>query len=153
MALRENPEARLQIASANYLRGIIRNGRTVIKVQKPFPELLAMHVSNEASDEKQAFWNGIKGILPGAPDWLLFWSVKEAGAVELKIDTGLSGNQKDFAIKFQDIGFRYAVCKSVASVRDTLISWGLPCKNTQAIEPNPSLKDKMEFMAEMYRND
>lgn len=146
----EHPETKLQIATANYLRGIVRMGKNAINVQSPFPGLIFLHVANEASDKKSAFWNQIKGILPGCPDWLFFWP-NSFGAIELKIDTGLSGNQKNFRDKFTAIGGKYAVCKTVAQLRDALIDFGLECKNPVCIEPQPTMEEKIRMNYEYQK--
>jgi hypothetical protein len=147
----DHSESRLHIAVVDYLRGEIRNGKNVIKVQRPF-DCLFLHPVNEFRDEKEAFWGTRKGILPGAGDLLFWWDSDigrtlcgektfpkiECGSIELKTTTGLTPRQKDFKAKFEDIGGKHAVCKTVAAVRDTLISWGLHCKNTNVIEPRLS---------------
>lgn len=155
MALRDHSESRLHIAVVQYLKGEIRSGKNIIQVQKPFPDMMFLHPVNEYKDEKEAFWAKAKGIMPGAADLLFWWQPKNFlpcfGAVELKTNTGLSANQKNFSIKFQAMGGKYAICKSVAQVRDCLIGWGLSCKNTQVIEPKPSQQELQAGYLEMLR--
>lgn len=158
--LQDHSESRLHIAVVNYLNGNVRSGKSSIKVQAPFPGLLFLHPVNEFKDKNEAYWGVMKGILPGAADLLFFWSTTisgfnfpHQGAIELKTGSGLSPNQIKFRDKFTATGGHYAVCKTVASVRDTLVSWGLECKNAQAVEPRPSQKQQMAFYNEMCRND
>jgi len=147
--MKDYSETRLQIAVVSYLRGEIRSGKLVIQVQKPF-DCIFLHPVNEYKDEKEAYWAKSKGILPGAPD-LLFWWTHAFGAIELKTKSSLSATQKAFQHRFMEIGGRFAICKKVSEVRDTLLSWGLPCKNHQTVEPKLSHEELLAFQTEMYK--
>lgn len=130
-------------------------------VQVPFPELLWLHPVNEFKDKDEAYWGTIKGIRPGAADLIFWWDMGKdtpfgvcsaSGAIELKVENfDLTERQKNFRDKFKKCGGRHAVCRSVKGLRDTLISWGLECKNMVAIEPAPSFKEKQAFVNEMYK--
>lgn len=160
--LQDHSETRLQIAVVNYLNGNVRSGKSFIRVQNPFPGLVWLHPVNEFKDEKEAFWGKAKGILPGAADLLFWWKatvntrsylmdIVKTGGIELKTGSGLSANQIKFRDKFSELGGHYAICKTVAAVRDTLIGWGLVCKNMQAIEPAPSKADQQAAYMELIK--
>lgn len=150
-APRDYSESKLHFAVVNYLRGEIKNGRHVLKLQKPF-DVLWMHPCNEFVDEKSAFWAKMKGILPGASD-LLFWWQGGFGAVELKRLAGgsQSPNQRTFQYNFEHVGGKYTVCRKVSEVRDALKSWGLICKNEQCIEPALSHTELLAMQREIYK--
>lgn len=148
-------EARLQIATANYLKGIIRNGKTVINVQAPFPGLLWTHVSNEQKDAKEAFWGQIKGVRAGTPD-ILAWERINGVSASLAIELKVKGrpqrpNQKEFQRRFAEKGGLYAVCETVKAVRDQLIVWGLKCYNMNCVEPRLSNEELLAIQAELYK--
>ena len=154
---RDNSETRLHIAVVDYLRGEIRNGRNTIRQQVPFPGLVWLHPVNEYKDKDEAYWATRKGILPGAAD-LLFWfrdvfdvNRPKFGAIELKTKSDLSGNQRTFNMNFEAIGGKFAVCKKVSEVRDTLVLWGLDCKNTNCIEPKLSHDEMLAMQKEIYK--
>lgn len=152
--VREYKETSLHIAVVDYLKGEIRSGRNTIRQQSPFPGLLYAHFANEIASEKEAYWASRKGILKGAPD-LILWDringLPQSMAIELKAPKGTqSPAQKDFQARFQEKGGLYAVCRSVGEVRDTLIRWGLLCKNTNAIEPKPTKTEMLAFQKAMY---
>lgn len=166
MAIRDHSETRLHIAVVHYLRGEIKNGNHIIRVQSPFPGLMWLHPSNEVSSKDDAYWNKLKGIMPGVADLLFWWKherepgnthisnfLPSFGAIELKTNSAMRGNQQDFGIKFKAIGGNHAICKSVASVRDTLVSWGLKCKNEQAVEPKASQQEMQAGYFNMLRSD
>lgn len=141
------------MAVVSYLRGEIRNGKSVIKLQTPFSGLIFFHPVNEFKDEKEAFWGKAKGILPGIADFIFFWQ-NSFGAIELKTQIGtLSSTQRTFKSNFEALGGKYAICRAVSEVRDAIISWGLECKNPQAIEPKLSHNELLAMQAEIYRND
>lgn len=160
--LRDHSETRLHVATVHYLNGTVRSGRSNIKVQSPFPGLLFLHPVNEFKDKDEAYWGMAKGILPGAADLLFWWGdtlnsgaylvdLMKTGAIELKTGGTLSPSQIKFRDKFTQMGGMYAICRTVAQVRDTLISWGLECKNMQAIEPRASQADRQAGYFEMLR--
>lgn len=152
---RDQSESRLHFAVVDYLKGEIRDGRNVLRLQMPFPGLLFSHFANEIADKTEAFWASRKGILKGAPDLILWERVNgrsQSMAIELKSKTGAqSPDQKEFQRKFEDKGGLYAICRSVAEVRDRLIAWGLACKNMQVIEPRLSHNELLAMQAEIYK--
>lgn len=150
--MQDHSESRLHIAAVQYLRGEIRNGKNVIKVQRPF-DCLFLHPVNEFKDEKEGFWGKAKGILPGAADLLFWWKCNDPkfGAIELKTKSSQSPAQRQFQQDFESHGGRYAICRTVASVRDQLIAWGLACKNKQCIEPRLSHEELLALQVEIYR--
>lgn len=146
--MRDNSETRLHIAAVSYLRGEIRTGKSIIRVQKPF-DIIFFHPVNEFKDEKEAFWAKAKGILPGIADLIFFWPNK-FGAIELKTKSALSPMQRTFQDSFTRIGGKHAICKKVSEVRDTLISWGLECKNSYTIEPKLSHEEILAIQKDIY---
>jgi hypothetical protein len=158
MALKDHSETRLHIAVVQYLNGEIRSGKNIIRVQRPF-DIMFFHPSNEVTSKDDAYWNKVKGIMPGIADLMFLWGDYIQGglccyvaAIELKTHTGLlSPHQKNFSVKFQGIGGKYAVCRTVAAVRDTLKSWGLVCKNEQVIEPKPAQEELQANYMELMK--
>lgn len=151
---REYKETSLHLKVVEYLNGEIKSGRNVIRLQTPFPGLLFTAPSGETRDEKEAYWHKMKGYRAGTPDLILWNKVDGKSlsmAIELKAVKGVQSlAQKDFQIRFEEHGGKYAVCRSVGEVRDTLIRWGLACKNTNAIEPKPTHSEMLAFQKAMY---
>lgn len=154
----EHSESALHFAVIDYLRGEIRQGKNIIRVQAPFPALLFTAPTGEQKDATEAFWAKRKGYLAGTPDILFWWCktinrpdgsiiwdrISVNAAIELKSSTGTqSPAQREFQRKFEECNGKYTVCRTVAQVRDTLIAWGLECKNKQCIEPAPSAKQRL----------
>lgn len=156
---------------ADYLRGEIRKGKTVIHVTPPFQDLLWTFVANEGRSEEDGAKFKRFGVRPGNPDFLFWWGIEKsiwnwivsflhlpswffachAAGIELKAgDNTQSPNQRDWESKMRTLGGQYAVCRSVAQVRDTLIGWGLKCHNTNCIEPAPTFEEKVDFMRGFY---
>lgn len=149
--MRSYPEAALQRAVANYLNGEIRKGSSVIRVSVPFPDLLWTSVASESRGESQGAKYKLLGVKRGVPD-MLIWHKGIAGAIELKSPTGKqSPHQHDFECKLTRLGHKYAICRHVWEVRDTLVCWGLECKNTNCIEPAPSLEKRMKAARDFFR--
>lgn len=153
--MRDQSESRLHFAVVEYLRGEIRNGKNIIRVQAPFPGLIWAHFANEIKDKTELFWAIRKGILKGAPD-LIMWEringVSTSMGIELKAaGKNQSPEQRQFQQNFMEKGGKYAICRKVSEVRDTLKSWGLPCKNENAIEPRLSHEELLAMQAEIYR--
>jgi len=149
--MRNHAETKLTIAVADYLRGEIRKGRQVIRVGVPFVGLLWGMVANEGRSAQEGAKFQRMGVRAGMPD-IILWHKNLAGAIELKSETGKqSSYQRDFEIKFTALGGKYAICRSVQQVRDTLISWGLDCKNTHCIEPIESLEKRMQAARDFYK--
>lgn len=153
---RDYSESRLHFAVVDYLNGEIRNGKNIIRAQSPFPGLMFAHFANEIKDETEAYWAKRKGLLPGAPD-IIMWDILDdvlfSGAIELKRASGgtQSGAQRDFQYKFESKGGKYAICRKVSEVRDAIIAWGLTCKNMNCLEPKLSHSELLAVQAEMYK--
>lgn len=154
-------EASLTIAVADYLRGEIHKGRNIIKIGVPFPNLLWTFVANEGRSEADGAKFKRFGVRRGVGDFVFWWKIEtsiwnrivnflhlpnwfkacHAGSIELKTEFGTqSPYQHDFEGHMKELGGQYSVCRTVAQVRDTLISWGLECKNKNCIEPKASLE-------------
>lgn len=150
MQKRQFSEASLTIAVADYLRGEIHKGRNVIQVNVPFPGLLWTFVANEGRSLEQGSKFKRFGVKRGCSDFLL-WYAGKTFAIELKTPDGTqSVYQRDFMLKFQREGGQYAICRSVVTVRDTLIRWGIKCENPVCYEPAPTFEEKREFSHAMY---
>lgn len=144
-------ETKLTIAVADYLRGDIHKGKSIIKVAAPFPDLLWTFVANEGRDAASGAKFQRFGVRRGVADFMLWWP-NGKGAIELKFESGKqSAYQKDFQYRFEQVGGYYAVCRSVKEVRDTLISWGLECKNMNCIEPQMSFEKRIAIVHNMNR--
>ena len=134
-------EFHLQCAVADYLEGRVRGTR----INSPFPQLRAWtFVANEGRSAADGAKFKRMGVRRGVSDCLFWWEPHGHGCIELKMPNGVqSGYQKDFQSKVVDCGFPYAVCRSVAEVRDTLIAWGLECTGKNVIEPNHTTKEEL----------
>lgn len=151
----DHGESRLHIAIVDYLKGEIRQGKNVIRLQMPFPGLLYTHPVGEGKDDTERYWAARKGYRPGTPD-LILWDringVSTNMAIELKAGAGKqSPAQRQFQYDFEFIGGKYAICRTVAQVRDQLKSWGLHCKNENATEPRLSHNQLLKMQEEIYR--
>ena len=125
------PEDALQIATATYCRLALH------------PSVIAIHVPNEGiRSPAQGAKAKAKGLLPGAPDWLILWPDHNpvdrdndglwprVGVIELKAGkNGLSDTQEVFRDRSIDIGCFWAVCRSLDEFMATLKEWGVPTKS------------------------
>lgn len=150
--MRDHSETKLTVAVADYLRGEIHQGRQIIKLGVPFPDLLWAFVANEGRSEADGAKFKRFGVRRGMADFLFWHANFKAGAIELKSATGAqSSYQKDFQYRFESCGGKYSICRTVAQVRDTLVSWGLKCENTRCIEPLESLEKRFERAREYFK--
>lgn len=153
--MHDQAESRLHIAVVDYLRGEIRSGKNVIRQQAPFPGLLFTHPVGEAKDDTERYWAARKGYRPGTPDLILWEKIKGIStnmAIELKSPKGTQGAaQRQFQYDFESKGGVYAICKTVAQVRDQLKAWGLKCYNENAVEPRLSHDELLRMQSEINR--
>lgn len=148
--LKAATEYALQVHVMRYLDGKIKQGRNVIQVVMPFPELVAWHCYNGRSKEEGFFLKEL-GVMAGVHDVHLMWPDAFA-TIELKIGKNTqSAYQRTFAMHMQRCRHNTAVCRSVAEVRDTLVGWGLECRNRHVIEPPRSELEKREAAFSMYQ--
>ncbi len=152
LIMRKFSETSLTIAVSDYLKGEIHKGRSIIRMNVPFPGLLWTFVANEGRSLSQGAKFKRMGVRPGVADILLWWNGKTM-AIELKKPDGgvQSHNQKEFMRRFEQEGGKYAICRSVAGVKDTLIGWGLKCENPNAIEPALTFEEKVGLVHEVYK--
>ena len=54
----------------------------------------------------------------------------------------MSPKQEDFRRRFIDNGGKFALCRTVKSVRDALVEWGIKPEGYMIIEPLPSLEEQ-----------
>lgn len=90
------------------------------------------------------------GVLAGVPD-LLFWHDGWFGGIELKTGSSLSDKQKAFKSKFEFAGGKYATCKSVKEVCDTLMLWGVKPHPYQMKEPLPPIEVRYKAAMEFFK--
>lgn len=151
---RDYSETSLHLMVVLYLKGIIKKGGKEYQVQAPFPGLLYCHPNNEQKDKQEAAWGWLKGVLAGVPDFIMWERINgipQPMAIELKKPgKNQAPTQRTFQYNFEQKGGLYAVCRSVGEVRDTLIRWGLACKNTNAIEPKPTHSEMLAFQKAMH---
>ena len=110
---RSYPEDELQQAAIEYIR-------------LQYPHVLAFHCPNggkrnlyEAARLKK------QGVLAGVSDILIFWQ-GGMGAIELKCGKNTTtGTQDYFADKWQWVGGRYALCRTLDSVVAALKEWNV----------------------------
>lgn len=116
-----------------------------------FPGLLWTHCPNRPANAKDGFMKKQMGVRPGVADFL-FWYNNAYGAIELKAAAGRWGNdQNRFASAFVAQGGKFALCKTVREVHDTLIGWGIKTACTTVTEPDlRSMKQKQKDVFDMY---
>ena len=129
------PEDALQIATATYCRLALH------------PSVIAIHIPNEGiRSPSQGAKAKAKGLLPGAPDWLIIWPNHNpsadqeldglwphVGTIELKAGkNGLSTTQGAFRDRAVKIGCNWAVCWSLDGFIAILEAWGVPTKSPSA---------------------
>lgn len=152
---RDYAETRLQIAINHYLRGEIKTGNQIIRVQAPFPGLLFSYIPGEHTDAKEAFWAKSKGYETGIADFLCWERVNNhslSAALETKAENGRQTSaQKNFQIRFENKGGIYAIARSVVFVRDFFVAQGLKCYNTACHEPALSKAEQQRRYLEMMR--
>lgn len=149
---RNYKETSLTIAVADWLRGEIHKGKSIIRVPMPFPGLLWTFVANEGRSKADGAKFKRMGVRRGVAD-LLIWNTEKSYAIELKTPIGAqSVYQRDFMQKFRQEGGQYALARSVAQVRDQLIAWGLKCENSNCIEPALTFEEKVAYSHAMYGN-
>lgn len=134
---RNYSETKLHIAVANWLK-------------EACPFLLWTHPANQGRSPQEGAKLKKMGVLAGTPD-LIFWHEGWFGAIELKTNTGLSDVQKRFKERFIAAGGKYATCKSVKDVYDTLVLWGVKPYVYQMKEPPPTKQELFKLMVELNR--
>jgi VRR-NUC domain len=111
------PETRLQRDIRMYLR--VRGYRSV---HVPNGSVLAGDATKRAIQ-----MNALKrdGLMPGFPDLLVYAPDGRVGHIEVKCEGGkVSETQKDVRRWMDEWGHKYAVCRSLEDVAETLEGWG-----------------------------
>ena len=117
-------EFRIQCAAINHLTGRVKAGKDWVRGTPAFRGLFVTHCY-QGRDAKEGFFLKMLGVVPGVADLLLIWK-GGFGFIEMKTKTGhLSPAQLKFKGFCISAGVRYAVCRTVKEVHDTVISWGL----------------------------
>lgn len=153
-----NPEYSLQVHVIRYLDGKIKQGRNVINVTPPFPEIQKSWHVYQGRSEDEGFFLKEMGVRPGVHDVHILYKKNNPqagdtgyGTIELKVGKNKQSDyQRDFTSKMITCGHKTDVCYSVAEVRDTLIKWGLECKNPNAIEPPRPLEERRQAVHNFY---
>ncbi len=108
---RDNPEQRLQISTANYLRMALR------------PPVVWSAIGHGGGGAVRGAILKAMGVAPGMPDLIVFAPGGHAPyypiviAIELKAPKGsLSPEQRDMAVAFRSVGVSYYVARSVEDV-------------------------------------
>lgn len=66
------------------------------------------------------------GVLAGVPDLCFILPGGTAAYIELKVEGSyLRPSQKQFKKKAEALGAKFAVCRSIEDVRETLNEWGI----------------------------
>lgn len=147
-------EWRLQVATADYLQGRIYHGPIKFHATPiPFHHLKFHHPALEYRGEAEGAKYKRRGSTPGIPDWLFWGPNKLHATAELKVaGRGLNANQKDCHRWLIEYGFPYAICRSVAQLRDFIISLGFQCHNMACREPDHRTKEqKFADVHAMYK--
>lgn len=149
--MRDHYETKLTIAVADYLRGEVHKGKQVIHLGVPFPDMLWAMIANEGRSAKDGAKFKRMGVRRGMSDFIM-WYGKNSYAIELKSLTGTqSPYQRDFQVRFEQHGGKYAICRTVAQLRDQLIAWGIKCHNSNCIEPSGSFDEKRLASHDFYK--
>lgn len=90
-------------------------------------ECLWWHTPNgERRDARTGAKLKSMGARAGVPDFCFVLPSGQSAFIELKGDGGLSQSQRSFRDDCQAIGAKWAMCRSVEQVVDTLAAWGVP---------------------------
>lgn len=66
-----------------------------------------------------------EGMCPGFPDLIVYGPAGRVGHIEVKNEGAYQRpEQKGCQARLADFGHRYAVCRSIADVDETLVRWG-----------------------------
>ena len=135
-------EQQLHISIASWLRGVRIVGNKEYPAPIPFPGLIFTHPANQGRTPREGHKLKQMGVRAGAYDFLLWWDAG-FGAIELKTPGGsLSPAQNRFGSEMMAIGGRVATCDNADQFRDTLIRWGLECKNMTIPPARIGLEEK-----------
>lgn len=117
MASRGHPESEVQQDIVRFLRGAglfpmaVPNGAKIAGTAKQ----RAMRVAFMKKE----------GMVPGAPDLIVFGKQGQVGTIEVKAKGGTARRtQKDCQERLESLGHRYALCRSVDDVKAALGEWG-----------------------------
>ena len=134
-----------ELLSRSFIPKYIGRRRVVIKPEQQ----LCINISDElrrfpVSGKLKAVWTHVPnegnrsrlngailkamGMIPGYADYVFCWD-NGSGTIEIKADKGKPTElQKLFARWCDDSGVKYALCRSVEEVMDSLKSWGVLCE-------------------------
>lgn len=128
---RTQAEFRLQLAVIKHL-------------ESAFPQVMFTAFPGRPGDAQDGYFKKIMGTKAGVADLLLYFRLKPNGrpssaAIELKAPGGVwDSKQNLWGSAFTSIGGKYAVCRSVQQVHDTLVKWGLLPLHNSIVEPDLS---------------
>lgn len=117
MKFRIEPEQRLSIEVADWLRGMSLTGQL---------KAVFFHVPNESKRHIiTAMILKAMGMLSGVSDFIFLWN-DGSGVIELKVGKGKeTENQLLFFDWCDSLGVYRATCRSLEDVQRTLKTWGL----------------------------
>ncbi len=145
-----SPEYQLQVHVVRYLRGKVKSGKHIINTVVPFPSLVVF-ACHQGRREDEGFFLQELGVLAGVSDLLMIAPNGFMAGIELKVGKNKESDyQKDFGSKLITCGHHYAVCRSVAEVRDMLVGWGLVCHNRNALEPPRPIEEQRKAVHAFY---
>lgn len=95
---------------------------------------VAVHVPNGATlrgdeDQRKRQMHNLKldGLLPGFPDLIVYGKDGRIGHIEVKVEGGRQQpTQKECQGMLEQLGHRYAICRSIDDAAETLSKWGWP---------------------------
>lgn len=138
-------EFKIQVASTDHLRGQRRQGNKVYSSIAPFKGLFVTHIY-QGRNENEGFFLKMMGVYPGVSDLLVIWATPtgvDFGFIEMKTDKGrLSPPQIKFKGICQAFGIKWALCRTVRQVHDTVKGWGAECVHDTVIEPDLRTKEE-----------
>lgn len=112
-----HPESRIQRQILTYLRGV-----GFFPVHVPNGSKLA---GSEQQRKRAGARLKLDGLYPGFPDLVVYGSGGRVGHIEVKAEGSYQqATQKDCEARLSDMGHRYAICRSVDDVVETLNEWG-----------------------------
>jgi hypothetical protein len=125
-------------------------------ISTAFPNVMFTAFPGRPGDAQDGFFKKIMGTKAGVADLLLWYRQNDnliSAAIELKEPYGTwKTAQNKWASAFVSIGGKYAVCRSVKQVHDTLVKWGNVPKHTSIEEPDlrsetEKFRDNFDFYA------
>ncbi len=133
-----------------------------------FGHVLITHIPNRPANAADGFFKKAMGVRAGVSDIALWWmpdfltskskhyglKPMQAGMVELKVDTKVSGAQNKWLSAFDSCGGYQGVARSWKEYYKLLCSWGIKPRYPCAIFDEPvyaTKEEKFKAVHEMYK--